>query len=111
MVLNRFLQELRRHSGELRLYSDQRLGAGLGRTQPVRKAAVLAAAAKNIFDARARGAPLIEMPPARLGDATGGDRLGSQPGGGIVGAEAQPVFGAGGEHPIRFGDALQYEIV
>ena len=53
----------------------------------------------------------LEMAPALRRDAAGGDRLGRQPRRGIVGAQPQPIFGAGGEHPIGLGDALQDEIV
>ena len=49
--------------------------------------------------------------PALRRDAAGRDRLRRQPRLGIVGAQPQPIFGAGGEHPIGLGHALQDEVV
>src|ERR1044072_9493090 len=70
------------------------------------------AIALGVSRAAALGAPSrrgekVGGPPGR--DAADGDRLGGEPGGGIVGAQAEAIFGARGEHPVRLRDAPEDE--
>ena len=56
---------------------------------------------------------LAAFPPgaAFLANASGFDAQPRQAGRSIVGAQAQAVFGAGGEHPVGLGHALQRQII